>query len=76
MDFKQPTSCLDNNMYSCSKSAVSILVMILTSMANENIHLYEAALIYGYKDPNYVSSLHKKLFGYNITEKAPKNFFK
>ena len=45
-------------------------------MANENIHLYEAALIYGYKDPNYVSSLHKKLFGYNITEKAPKNFFK
>ena len=45
-------------------------------MASENIHLYEAALIFGYKDANYVSSLHKKLFGYNITEKPPKDFFK
>ncbi len=43
-------------------------------MANENIHLYEAAQVYGYQDANYVSSLHKKLFGYNITEKPPKNF--
>lgn len=41
-------------------------------LANENIHLYEAALIFGYKDPNYVSSLHKKIFGYSITEKPPK----
>lgn len=45
-------------------------------MANENIHLYEAAQIFGYQDANYVSSLHKKLFGYNITEKAPKDLYK
>ena len=44
-------------------------------MASENIHLYEAAQLFGYQDANYVSSLYKKLFGYNITEKAPKNFF-
>ena len=36
---------------------------------NKNMHLYEAAAIYGYNDPNYVSRLYKKLFGYNITDK-------
>ncbi len=38
-------------------------------MDNTNLHLYEAATIYGYNDPNYVSRLYKQLFGYNITEK-------
>lgn len=37
----------------------------------ENLHVYEAAELFGYTDPNYVSSLHKKLFGYNITDKPP-----
>ena len=35
---------------------------------NQNMKLYEAAELYGYTDPNYVSLLHKKIFGYNITE--------
>lgn len=33
----------------------------------ENMKLYEAAAMYGYSDPNYVSSLYKKTFGHNIT---------
>ncbi len=36
-------------------------------MQKENLKLYEAAELYGYRDPNYVSALYKKLFGYNIT---------
>ena len=36
---------------------------------NESIHLYEAVELFGYTDPNYVSRLYKKLFGYNITDK-------
>lgn len=36
---------------------------------NTNMHLYEAAAMYGYSDPNYVSRLYKQLFGYNITDK-------
>lgn len=42
---------------------------IKTLIDNTNIHLYEAAAMYGYTDPNYVSRLHKQLFGYNITDK-------
>ena len=42
---------------------------IKTLMVQENVHLYEAAAIYGYNDPNYVSRLYKQLFGYNITDK-------
>lgn len=38
-------------------------------MDRENIHLYEAAALYGYSDPNYVSRLYKQLYGYNITDK-------
>ena len=34
----------------------------------ENMKLYEAASRYGYNDANYVSSLFKKMFGYNITD--------
>ncbi len=40
-------------------------------LENERIHLYEAAELFGYTDPNYVSRLYKKLFGYNITDKLP-----
>lgn len=36
---------------------------------NTNLHLYEAAAMYGYSDPNYVSRLYKQLYGYNITAK-------
>ena len=36
---------------------------------NTNLRLYEAAAVYGYTDPNYVSRLYKQLFGYNITDK-------
>lgn len=45
------------------------LESIKTLIDNTNIHLYEAAAMYGYTDPNYVSRLHKQLFGYNITDK-------
>ena len=38
-------------------------------MEHNNLRLYEAAALYGYADPNYVSRLFKQLFGYNITEK-------
>lgn len=34
----------------------------------KNIPLYEAATMYGYSDPNYVSRLYKKMFGFNITD--------
>lgn len=40
-------------------------------MDSAQLHLYEAAALYGYNDPNYVSRLYKQLFGYNITDKAP-----
>ena len=42
---------------------------IKTLMDHTNMRLYEAAAMYGYSDPNYVSRLYKQLFGYNITEK-------
>ena len=45
------------------------LESIKTLIDNTNLHLYEAAAMYGYTDPNYVSRLHKQLFGYNITDK-------
>ena len=37
-------------------------------MQKENLKLREAALLYGYSDPNYVSALYRKLFGHNITD--------
>ena len=37
-------------------------------MESSGMKLYEAALQYGYSDPNYVSMLYKKMFGRNITE--------
>lgn len=45
------------------------LEKIKTLMDEANLHMYEAAAIYGYNDPNYVSRLYKQLFGYNITDK-------
>ncbi len=38
-------------------------------MEREGVPLYKAASIYGFGDPNYVSRLHKNLFGYNITDR-------
>ena len=38
-------------------------------MDRENLKLYEAAEIFGYSDPNYVSRLYKKLYGKNITQR-------
>ena len=37
-------------------------------MKKEGYRLYEAATTYGYSDPNYVSTLYKRMFGQNITE--------
>lgn len=37
-------------------------------MANERMHLKNAAAIYGYGDPNYVSRIYKKYYGKNITD--------
>ena len=44
------------------------LLNIKTVMENESITLRQAAEMYGYSDPNYVSHLYKKHFGYNISE--------
>ena len=40
-------------------------------MKKEHVKLYEAAALFGYNDPNYVSRLYKKLFRENITSKKP-----
>ena len=45
------------------------LEAIKNLMENEPTHLYEAAALFGYSDPNYVSRLFKKYYGYNITDK-------
>lgn len=36
----------------------------------EGLRLCQAAPIFGYSDPNYVSRLFKQIFGYNITEQS------
>ena len=38
-------------------------------MDRERAKLCDAARQYGYSDPNYVSSLYKRTFGHNITER-------
>ena len=43
------------------------LSSIRTLMAKEGVKLYEAAEMFGYTDPNYVSKLFKKYYGMNIT---------
>jgi len=45
------------------------LRQIQTLMEKENLRLYEAAQLFGFSDPNYVSHLYKKTFGRNITSK-------
>lgn len=45
------------------------LEAIKNMIEKEPIHLYEAAELFGYSDPNYVSRLFKKYYGYNITDK-------
>jgi len=44
------------------------LEAIKNLMEKEHVHLYEAAALFGYNDPNYVSRLFKKYYGYNITD--------
>lgn len=44
------------------------LSKIRAVMKHENLKLYEAAELYGYSDPNYVSRLFKKYYGKNITD--------
>lgn len=39
----------------------------------ESAHLYEASARFGYNDPNYVSRLFKKYYGYNITDKQKRH---
>lgn len=41
---------------------------IKSLMMKENLKLYEAASLFGYSDPNYVSRLYKKFFHVNITQ--------
>ncbi len=46
-------------------------------METKGLKLYDAAAMYGYSDPNYVSYLYKKTFGRSITSKpelSPKPF--
>lgn len=38
-------------------------------MEQKNLRLYEAALCFGYGDPNYVSRLYKTYYGHNITDR-------
>ncbi|MBQ9544920.1 MAG: helix-turn-helix domain-containing protein [Clostridia bacterium] len=38
---------------------------------HDGMKLYEAAAIFGYNDPNYVSRLYKKMFNHKITESIP-----
>ncbi len=44
------------------------LEQIRLTVERNRLTLAEASEQYGYSDPNYVSRLHKKYFGYNITE--------
>ena len=44
------------------------LEALQTLMEKEHMRLCDAAAAFGYSDPNYVSRLFKKYYGYNITE--------
>jgi len=44
------------------------LFKIHSVMKQEHLKLFEAAELYGYNNPNYVSRLYKKYFGCNITK--------
>ena len=45
------------------------LEAIRNLIEDKSSHLYEASSLLGYSDPNYVSRLFKKYYGYNITDK-------
>jgi len=45
------------------------LTRIQTLMEKEHLRLWEAAQLYGFSDPNYVSHLYRKLFGRSITSR-------
>ena len=45
------------------------LEAIKNLIEKEQVYLYEATALFGYSDPNYVSRLFKKYYGYNITDK-------
>jgi AraC-like DNA-binding protein len=45
------------------------LSAICSLIEKEHMKLCEAAALFGYSDPNYVSRLFKKYYGYNITDK-------
>ena len=45
------------------------LQAIKNLVEKESAYLYEASALLGYSDPNYVSRLFKKYYGYNITDK-------
>lgn len=47
------------------------LERIRSLMEKEHLHLCEAAPLFGYADPNYVSRLYKKIFSRNITDHGP-----
>ena len=49
------------------------LEAIKNLIEKEPVHLYEAAALFGYSDPNYVSRLFKKYYGYNITDKQKRH---
>ncbi len=44
------------------------LEQIRQLMKNNGLTLSQASELYGFSDPNYVSHLHKKYFGFNITD--------
>ena len=48
------------------------LATIAAIMQNENIPLSQAAAMYGFSDPNYVSRLYRRYFGRTLTESLGK----
>ncbi len=52
------------------------LEQIRLTIEKNNLTLAQASELYGYSDPNYVSRLHKKYFGYNITDIKKGRFFR
>ncbi len=49
------------------------LTKIRTVMQQDNLKLHQAAELYGYEDPNYVSRLFKKYYGENVTDYKKKS---
>lgn len=49
------------------------LEAIKALMEKERLRLREAAPLFGFSDPNYVSRLYKKYYGHNLTETEPRD---